>query len=106
MPCIHGIQSSFMGYVVFNIAQSNWVVSFDLLNDREPSSNHKLLTLTQFFMHIIPTKVNSNNQRHLHFDRSKPYVFLKDLNNELNMLTIRTTQIRLSQLYNNPFYLH
>jgi hypothetical protein len=68
MTCIHGLGSSVMDYVIFDIPISNQIVTFDLLNDHEPNSDHRPLTLTlNFSMHRSPIEENSNNQRQLVF---------------------------------------
>jgi exonuclease III len=52
MTCIHGLGSSFVDYVIYDIPVSNQITTFDLLNDHEPESDHKPLTLTlKFSMH-------------------------------------------------------
>jgi hypothetical protein len=38
-------------------------------------------------MHKIPIEENYDNQKHLIFNKSKIDIFLKDLNNELNILS-------------------
>jgi hypothetical protein len=65
MTCIHGIGSSVMDYVISDIPIYNQIVNFDLLNDHEPNSDHRPLTLTlNFVMHKIPIEENFDNQRH------------------------------------------
>jgi hypothetical protein len=52
MTCIHGLGSSVVDYVISDIPVSNQITTFDLLNDHEPDSDHKPLTLTlKFSMH-------------------------------------------------------
>jgi exonuclease III len=52
MTCIHGLGSSVVDYVIFDIYVSNQITTFNLLNDHEPDSDHKPLTLTlNFSMH-------------------------------------------------------
>jgi hypothetical protein len=59
MTCIHGLGSSVMDYVISDIPVSNQIVNFDLLNDHEPNSDHRPLTLTlNFSMHKIPIEEN------------------------------------------------
>ena len=90
MTCIHGLGSSVVDYVISDIHFSNQITTFDLLNDHEPDSDHKPLTLTlKFSMHRSTIKENSDNQRNLCFDKSKVDIFLKDLNSKLNLLTYK-----------------
>jgi hypothetical protein len=49
MTCIHGLGSSVVDYVISNILVSNQIATFDLLNDHEPDSDHKPLTLNLNF---------------------------------------------------------
>jgi hypothetical protein len=99
MTCIHGLGSSVMDYVIYDIPVYNQIVNFDLLNDHEPNSDHRPLTLTlNFSMHKIPIEENFDNQRHLLFDKSKVDIFLKDLNSELNLLSYKDN---IEDLYHN-----
>jgi hypothetical protein len=71
MTCIHWLGSSVADYVIFDIPIFNQITTFDLLNDHEPESDHKPLTLTlKFSMHRSAIEDNSNNQKHLRFDKS------------------------------------
>jgi hypothetical protein len=57
------------------------------------------LTLTlNFVIHKSPIKENYDNQKHLIFDKNKVDLFLKDLNNELNLLPIKDN---IEDLYHN-----
>jgi hypothetical protein len=49
MTCIHGLGSSVVDYVIFDIYVSNQITTFNLLNDHEPDYDHKPLTLTLNF---------------------------------------------------------
>jgi hypothetical protein len=99
MTCIHGLGSSVVDYVIFDIPVSNQITTFDLLNDHEPDSDHKPLTLTlKFSMHRSTIEENSNNQRNLRFDKSKVDILLKDLNSKLNLLTYKEN---IEELYHN-----
>jgi hypothetical protein len=90
MTCIHGLGSSVLDYVIYDIPISNQITTFDLLNDHEPDSDHKHLTLNlKFSMHRSAIEENSDNQRNLCFDKSKVDIFLKDLNSKLNLLTYK-----------------
>ena len=71
----------------------------DLLNDHEPDSDHKPLTLTlNFSMHSNAIEEISDNQRNLRFDKSKVDILLKDLNSKLKMLTYKDN---IEELYHN-----
>jgi hypothetical protein len=86
-------------YVIFNILVSNQIVTFDLLNDHEPHSNHRNLTLTlNFSMHKSSIEEIYNNQRQLLFDKSKVDLFLNDLNSELHHLIYKDN---IEYLYHN-----
>ena len=85
--------------MIFDIPVSNQITTFDLLNDHEPDSDHKALTLTlKFSMHRSTIEENSDNQRNLRFDKSKVDIFLKDLNSKLNLLTYKDN---IEELYHN-----
>jgi hypothetical protein len=99
MTCIHGLRSSVVDYVIYDIPVSNQIATFDLLNDHEPDSDHKPLTLTlNFAMHKSTIEENSDNQRQLRFDKSKVDLFLKDLNSQLHLLTYKDN---IEELYHN-----
>jgi hypothetical protein len=99
MTCIHGLGSSVIDYVIYDIPVSNQIVTFDLLNDHEPDSDHRPLTLTlNFSMHRSTIEENYDNQRQLHFEKSKVDLFLKDLNSELHLLTYKDN---IEDLYHN-----
>jgi hypothetical protein len=90
MTCIHGLSSSIVVYVIYDIPVSNQKTIFYLLNDHELDFDHKPLTLTlNFSMHRSAIEENSDNQRNLRFDKSKVEIFLKDLNSKLNLLTYK-----------------
>jgi hypothetical protein len=87
MTCIHGLGSSVVDYVIYDILISNQITTFDLLNDHEPDSDHKPLTLTlNFSMHMSVIEENFDNQKNFCFDKSKFDIFLKDLNSKLNLV--------------------
>jgi hypothetical protein len=99
MTYIHGLGSSVVDYVIYDIPVSNQITTFDLLNDYEPNYDHKTLTLTlKFSMHKSTIEENYENQRHLHFDKSKFDIFLKDLNSKLKLLTYKDN---IEELYHN-----
>jgi hypothetical protein len=99
MTCIRGLGSSVVNYVIYGILVSNQITIFDLLNDHEPNSDHKPLTLTlKIFMHRTAIEENFDNQRNILFDKSKVDIFLKDLNSKLNLLTYKDN---IEELYHN-----
>jgi hypothetical protein len=76
--------------VISDILVSNQIETFELLNDHEPNSDHKPLTLNlNIAMHRSVIEENYDNQRQLHFDTRKFDLFLKDLNSKLNLLTYK-----------------
>jgi hypothetical protein len=72
MNYIHGLNNSVIDYVIFDIHVYNQIVNFDILNDHEPDSNHRPLTLTlNFVMQKIPIEDNYDNQKNLIFEKNK-----------------------------------
>jgi hypothetical protein len=58
MTCIHGLGSSVVDYVIFDIPISNQIINFDLLNYHEHDSDHRHLTLTlNFFMEMSAIEI-------------------------------------------------
>jgi hypothetical protein len=83
MICIHGIGSSVLDYVIYDISIYNQIVNFDILNEHEPDSDERHLALTlNFSMHEIPFEKNYDNKNPLIFKKDKYDIFVKDLNNE------------------------
>jgi hypothetical protein len=63
MTCIHGLGSSFIDYVIYDILVSNQIITFELLNDHEPDYDHRYLTLNlKFSLSRNAIEENSNNQ--------------------------------------------
>jgi hypothetical protein len=88
LTCIHGLGSNVVDYVISNILIYNQIIKFDLLDDHEPYSDHRPLTLTlNFAMHKRSIEEHSDNQRHLLFDKQNVNLFLKDLSNALNLIS-------------------
>jgi len=82
--------SSVVDYVISDIPVYNQIVNFYLLNNHEPNSDHRPLTLTlNFTMHKNPLEDNFGNQRHILFDKNKANLHLNDLNIELNLLSYK-----------------
>ena len=99
---IHGLGSSVVDYVISDIPVSNQITTFDLLNDHEPDSDHKPLTLTlKFSMHRNTIEENYNNKRQLFFDKSKVDIFLNDLNSELHLLTYKDNIEESSSIFSS-----
>ena len=72
MTCINGLGSSVVDYVISDILVSNQITIVNLLNDHEPDSNHKPLTLTlNFSMDRSAIEENYDNKRNFHFEKSK-----------------------------------
>ena len=98
MTCIHGLGSSVVDYVIFDIPVSNQIATFDLLNNHELDSDHKPLTLNlKFSVHRSTIEYNYDHQRNLCFEKSKVDIFLKDLNSKLNLLN----RDKIEELYHN-----
>lgn len=94
MTCIHGLGSSFLDYAICDTHVINCMENFEHLNEHEPESDHRALSLTlNLVMHTYHMQNISESQRHTGFDRSKTYIFLKDLKRHLGFLT-----------YNNNIY--
>jgi hypothetical protein len=99
MTCIHGLGSSVIDYVIYDIPISNQIVTFDLLNDHKPDFDRRPLTPNlNFSMHKSAIDHNFDNQRKLCFEKSKVDLFLKYLNSELNLLTYKDN---IENLYHN-----
>jgi hypothetical protein len=99
MTCSHGLGSSVIDYVIFDIPVSNQIATFNLLNDHEPDFDRKPLTLTlNFSMNKSTIGENYDNQRQLRFEKSKVDLFLKDLNSKLHLLTYKDN---IEELYHN-----
>jgi len=99
MTCIRGLGNNVVDYVITYIPLYNQIVNFDLINDHELDSYHRNLTLIiNWFMHKISIEENSNNQRHLHFEKNKADFFLKHLNSELNFVSYKNN---VEDLYHN-----
>jgi len=75
----------FMGLTLFHGLCDLWyhffnnIVNSDLLNDEEPNSDHRHLTLTlKFDIHTNHMQDKCESQRNLLFHKSKMDLFLKD----------------------------
>ena len=87
MTCIHGLGCSVVDYEISYTHVLNCIVIFELLNDREPNYYHKHVSLTlNIDMHTNHMQKNCEIQRHIHFDKSKIDLFLKDLKMDLGFL--------------------
>lgn len=78
MACIHGLGSSVVDYVISNTPLYSKIINFDILNDHEPDSDHRPLTVTlNFVMHRDSIEDNPYSQKNLIFDRNKNDLFSK-----------------------------
>ena len=78
MNCIHGLGSSVVDYVIFDIPLYNEIINDDKLKDHEPDSDYRPLIVTlNFFMHRDPIEDNPYSQKNLIFDRNKNDLFSK-----------------------------
>jgi hypothetical protein len=79
-------------------------LNFDILKDNGFEFDHKPLTLIlNIVMHKSPIKENNGNQRHLFFDKNKAELFLKHLNNELNIISYKNNIQYLYQNFTTTF---
>ena len=84
MACIHGIGSSVVDYLIFDIPLYNKLLDFNIFNDHEPEYDHRTLIITlNISMHRDPKEENYHFQKHLIFDKNKANIFIDDLKNEL-----------------------
>ena len=84
MTCIHGLGSSVVDYVIFDIPIYNKLIDFNIFNDHEIDSDHKPLFITlNISMHSDPKEENYHCQRHPIFNKNKADTFLHDLKYEL-----------------------
>ncbi len=64
MTCIHGLGSSVVDYVIFDIPLYNEIMNFHILSDHEPDSNHRHLIVTlNFVMHRDPIEAIPCSQK-------------------------------------------
>ena len=87
MTCIHGLGSSVVYYVIYDIPLSNKLINFNIFNDHEPNSYHQhLITTLNIVMNSDPKDENYNGQKHLIFDKTKTNLILHDLRNDLSFI--------------------
>ena len=99
MICIHGLGSSVVDYVIFDIPIYNKLIDFNIFNDHELNSDHRTLIITlNIAMHNNPKEENYHFQKHLIFDKNKANIFLHDLKNDLVPLSIMEN---IENLYHN-----
>ena len=78
MTCIHGLGSSMVDYVIFDIPLYNEIINFDILNDHQPDSDHRPLIVTlNFAMHRDPIEDDPHSHKNLIFARNKNDFFSK-----------------------------
>ena len=88
MNFFHGLGSSVMDYVIFDTHVLNRITNFELLNRYESDSDHIPMPLSlNLVMHTTHMQETSENKRHIHFDRSKVKLFLRDLGRDLGSMT-------------------
>ena len=84
MTCIHGLGSSVVDYVIYDIPISNKLIDLNIFNGHEPKYDHRPLIITlNIAMHSDPKEENYHFQKYLIFDKNKANIFLHDLKNEL-----------------------
>jgi len=99
MTCIHGLGSSVIDYVIYDIPLYNAIIDFDTLHNHKPDSFHRPLTITlNLSFHNDPIEENSQSQKHLVFDRNKVDGFLNDLMQNLFPLSHKAN---IEDLYHN-----
>ena len=80
MTYIHGIGSSVVDYVIFDIPTYNKLIDLNIFNDHEPNSDHRPLIITlNIAMHSDPNEENYHCQKHLIFNINKVNIFFHDL---------------------------
>jgi hypothetical protein len=66
ITCIYRQGSSVEDYMIFSMHVYNQIINFEFLNNHEPKSGHRPLTLTlNFVMQKFPIEEKFNNQRRL-----------------------------------------
>ena len=99
MTCFHALGSSVVDYAISDILVLNHITNFELLNGFEPDSDHRPMSLSlNLAMHTTHMQENNERKIHIHFDRSKNDMFLRDLEMDLGTMN-----------YNNnidQFYYH
>lgn len=99
MTCIHGLGSSTVDSVIYDIPSYNEIIKFDILNNHEPDYDHRPLTITfNLAMHSDYTEENFDGQKHLIFDKNKVDLVLDDLKNNIFPLSYMNT---IENLYHN-----
>ena len=87
MTCIHGLGSSVVDYVIFNIPSYNEIMNFEILDDHEHELDLRTLIVTlNFVMNRDPIEENPHSQKKLIFDRNKIDLFLNEL--QINLLPL------------------
>ena len=84
MTCIHGLGTSVVDYVIYDIPIYNKLIDFNIFNDHELGYDQRPLFITlNISMYSDPQEENYHCQKHLIFDKNKADIFLHDLKNEL-----------------------
>ena len=99
MTCIHGLGSSVVDYVIFDIPLYKKLIDFNIFNDHETESYHIHLIITiNIVMHNNPKDENYHFQKHPILDKNKADIFLHDLKNKVVHLS---SMENIENLYHN-----
>ena len=99
MTCIHGLGSSVVDYVISDLSLYNEILNFDILDDHESDSDHRILLITlNFFMHRDPIEDSPYIKKKLIFDINKNDLFLNEL--KTNFLPLSSIE-NIDDLYHN-----
>ena len=80
--CIHGLGSSVVDYVIYDIPIYNKIIDFNIFNDHGTEYDNRPLIITHnSAMHSDPKVENYHCQKHLIFGKNKAEIFLHDLKN-------------------------
>ena len=99
MTCIHGLGSSVVDYVIYDIPIYKKLIDFNFFNNYVPDSDHRPLIVTlNIAMDSDPKEENYHCQKHMIFNKNKADIFLHDLKNELFHLS---SMENIENLYHN-----
>lgn len=88
MTCSHGLGSNVMDYVISDIHFLKHITNFELLNGYNHDCDQRPLSLSlNLVTHTTHMQEKNERQSHIHFDRSKGDLFLRDLERNLGSLT-------------------
>ena len=84
MTCFLGLGSSVVDYVISNINIYSKLIDFNIFNNHDPHTDHRLLIINlNISMYIDPKEEKYHFQKNLIFDKNKDNIFIDDLKNEL-----------------------